>query len=262
MNELIIEKVHALSNRYGEMSDEELLSIILSGSDRGEAVFYLLYGRYFTFFENLRYRLCASKECLPDLMAELELHLLDHNCKAFHSFHGESSFKSWLITVAHNLFINKLPKIESLYSEKEELNERWMPESIIAYKDIDTITTFRQALCNLPSVEQRIVLMKEVEGYNAKEIADMLTARRAKDDDNPRQKSAEVSVDNVYKIRQRAVASLKDLLRKEHQRIAEEEQEIRFRCDEVASNEEEYRYKAQIITKIYKIKEDIECIVA
>lgn len=262
MNNLIREKLNGLSYRYDKMSDDDLLTSILSGRGYGEAVFYLLYGRYLPDIEFQCFKIGAKAACLPDLMAELELHLLNNRCEVFRSFNGKSSLKTWFLAVAHNLIINRLPKIESLYSENVELTEWKMPSSITADTDMETLISFRQALCNLSSVEQRIVLIKEVEGYDAKEIAEMLTERRANVSKSARQRCPKVSVDNVYKIRQRAIASLKDLLRKEQARIAAEEAHIRFRmADEEDWSFEStlhYGHKPLIIYNIFKIKDDME----
>lgn len=260
MNEHIRREINWMSYRYGDISDEDLIAELLFRRGCKDVVFYLLYGRYFHYFENICRHIGAKPEWLPDLLAELEVHLLDNDCKALRSFKGEASLKTWLITVARNLFINRLPQIASLYSDKPQLDDRTMPEAIVAVNDVETLTSFRQALSQLPSVEQRIVLMKEAEGYNAAEIAAMLTERRNKENKSARQKSTVVSVDNVYKIRQRAVVALKQLLVEERRRNSEE---FRFRTDGddlMSEPTMEFRYKTFVIENIIKIDNDVEAV--
>lgn len=270
MNKLIEEDTQLLTSRYGYMSDDVLVREI-SNHACGEMVYYLLYGRYRIYLQSIFSKLSQTKECFPDLMAELGLHLIDNHCEAIRKFQGKSSFKTWLASVAHNLFINLLPQIECIYSDKEGMPYGDIPFSITATKDVDTLTTFRQVLNYLPTAEQRIVLMKEAEGYNAKEIAQILTEKRKHTNLQPRQKSNEVSVDNVYKIRQRAVEFLAHIMREENEKLQKLDGDILFRddtdsklyrtanednrcCEEMAK----YSYNPRIISNIWMIRADVE----
>lgn len=262
MNRLIKEEIDRLSYRYKGRSDEDLLSEINDNRDCGDVVFYLLYGKYIACFETIFRNLHVDANYFPDLMAELELSLLTANCKALRSFRGESSLKTWLITVAHNLFANSLAKIAKLYWVDTEMTERNIPTSISGQTDIETWLTYRQVICLLPSVEQRIVLMREIEGYNATEIADMLTQRRNEQALSTHQRVKEVNVNNVYKMRQRAIAYLRNLMKNERDRIAEMESNILFRIGDdekyCCESTPQYGYKTFIIANIKKIEFDLE----
>lgn len=260
INKCVTQKVYSLTLRYGNSDDEKLVEEIKSHHDAGEIIFYLLYGRYFASLQNTFHRLSKQEDCFPDLMAELELHLLKHNCRALRSFQKKSTLKTWLIRVAHNLFINYLPKVESNYCYYCNLEEQTVPEAIKTGTDDATLLSFRQAISLLPSEEQRIVLIKEAEGYNSREIADILTTRRKAQ--TPELKDKSVSIDNVYKMRQRAIAYLKELMEKERGRIAKEESHLRFRmCSKRIHDHPQkvvQRYKPLFIRNILSIKKELE----
>lgn len=260
LNKYITQKVYSLSLRYAALDDGKLVEEVLFHHNEGEVIFYLIYGRYLSSLENVFIRLSKQEDCFPDLLAELELHLLKDDCRILRSFKKKSSLKTWLIRVAHNLFINLLPKMETFYSKYCVPEEGNVPDTIKTNTNDITLLSFRQAVSLLPSTEQRIVLMKEAEGYNSSEIAAMLTARRNARD--PEQQGKQVSVDNVYKMRQRAIAYLKDLMAKERDRIAEEEAHLRFRmCNERVNDYEQTaacRYKPHFIKYILSIKKELE----
>jgi len=182
---------------------------LVSGLDRGESLFYLLYGRYMRLLSAIFLRMSRDAECFADLMAELELHLLADRCAALKKYNGRSAFSTWLSATAHNLFADKLPKIENLYAGDPQEVER-ADVRVEAGTKADTFDELRQALRMLPATEQRIVIMKELEGYSAAEIAHILTLRRQKEQPD---KAKAVSVDNVYKIKQRAMEALAHILK-------------------------------------------------
>jgi len=268
MNKQIEHDIELLSAKYGDMDDDTLVYKV-SEHGRGEMVYYLLYGRYRTYLESIFHRLSNINECFPDLLADLLLHLIDNRCSAIRSFESKSSFKTWLSSVARNFFINKLHQVESIYNENECSTNNNEPFALTGDTDIETLSTFRQVLSTLPSIEQRIVLMKEVEGYNAAEIAHILTGFRKHAELQPLQRSETVTVGNVYKIRQRAVDYLASIFQKEKNRNQKDNDNLRFREDDLLFRIDEkergchepmseYNSTLSIIYNIFEIKADIE----
>ncbi len=79
--------------------------------------------------------------------------------------------KSWLFTTAHNAMINY--KIKNSRMVSMEI----LPESSSkAYfsKRLETREIIEKAMKNLPPVQKSIVLMRDLEGYNYKEIGEAL----------------------------------------------------------------------------------------
>ena len=204
----INDTISRLVKRYGKASDEDLVRDLIAGLNSGESLFYLLYGRYIRLLASIFLRLSKNAEYFSDLMAELELHLLNNNCYALRNFRGDASFSSWLSVTAHNLFVDKLPQIENLYTDElievDSTNE-WINISTNA----DSFDELRQALLRLPSADQRIVIMKELEGYTPEEIAEILSQIRR----SSQQENVSVNIANVYKIKQRARAKLEQIIK-------------------------------------------------
>lgn len=269
MNKHIQESIEHLSYRYDGFSDETLIEDLISYKCDTDVVFYLLYGRYESYLERIFSRLSSNSDLFPDLMAELLLHLLDKHCAAIRQFAGKSSFKTWLSSVAHNLFVNKLSQIENFYAEASNTIERVAPLTMTAVTDTEVYVSFRQFIACLSSVEQRIVLLKEIEGYNAAEIAQMLTNRRKTTILESRKKSEDVSVDNVYKIRQRAIARLAEILKAEKAKHAHLYDDKYAQSDKLYRESEDNKtcndavakytpYMPHIIANIWMIKADVE----
>jgi RNA polymerase sigma factor (sigma-70 family) len=212
MNRYIQESITRLDLLYGNLDDEEIKEIIVEGDDVGNLLFYLLYGRYNGLLRSVFLRLSKKIYCFPDAMAELEIHLLANDCASLKKFRGESKFSTWLTTTAHNLFLNKLPHIENLYADVQTKVEPSTPEPFYAGYCTDTLEELYQALSYLPVIEQRIVILKELEGYKPNEIAQLLTHYRRENYIKTKAKSHEVSVSNVYKIKQRAIEGLAKIL--------------------------------------------------
>lgn len=229
INQYIEDTVNRLATKYGHLSDDEITKILVEESDVGELLFYLLYGRYRKLLMSIFLRLSDNTDYFADLMSELELHLLVNNCAKLKQFHGKSTFSTWLTTTAHNLFLNKLPEVENLYADKILQAGQSVPDTLYLVNQPDALDTIRRVLTYLPLIEQRIVIIKELEGYNATEIAEILTLRRNEGLHQSKAKSIKVSIDNVYKIRQRAVKKLARLLQIEEKASTIKCDNLRFR---------------------------------
>jgi len=78
--------------------------------------------------------------------------------------------KSWLFSVAHNAMINYL-KVES---RKTSLNGEIKEQHVFQKHDFDIKSILEKALNNLPSQQKSIILLRDLEGYEYKEIAEIL----------------------------------------------------------------------------------------
>jgi RNA polymerase sigma factor (sigma-70 family) len=78
--------------------------------------------------------------------------------------------KSWLFTTAHNALINLVKKKSRMDFYDENLPERAvMIQNNFELKEIIDIVTE-----TLPQIQKSILLLRDMEGYNYKEIADLL----------------------------------------------------------------------------------------
>ncbi|MBT4775809.1 MAG: RNA polymerase sigma factor [Crocinitomicaceae bacterium] len=77
--------------------------------------------------------------------------------------------KSWLFTTAHNMIINHTRKRKALLMEDQKCIEPSVNEHSYELRDLIT-----QALESLPDVQRQIILLRDLEGYNYKEIGEIL----------------------------------------------------------------------------------------
>jgi RNA polymerase sigma-70 factor (ECF subfamily) len=80
-----------------------------------------------------------------------------------------SKSKSWLFTTAHNMLINHTRKHRALLMEDQKCNEPMATSNSYELRDI-----IEQALEALPEVQRQIILLRDLEGYNYKEIGEIL----------------------------------------------------------------------------------------
>lgn len=77
--------------------------------------------------------------------------------------------KSWLFTTAHNAFINFIKK-----SNRQERMEEGVDVPVEAKNRFELQEIIDLAMKSLPELQKSIVLLRDLEGYNYKEIGDML----------------------------------------------------------------------------------------
>src|SRR5574344_736291 len=103
-NNVIQGTVKELEQRYKKRTDEDMIKDIRMGIHAGEALFYLLFGRYAGML-----RITFNKQAKPsmefdDFMLELDIRLFTDRCAAFFSFdERKASFTTYLSKIAHNL---------------------------------------------------------------------------------------------------------------------------------------------------------------
>ena len=77
--------------------------------------------------------------------------------------------KSWLFTTAHNLLVNSSKKIKMISSEDLIYKEPAYNEHKYELQDLLDV-----ALSTLPTLQKLILLLRDSEGYDYKEIGDVL----------------------------------------------------------------------------------------
>ena len=167
---------------YDIMSDLEVVNLITKGNE--EAMLYLLYNRYAKDLEFYAWRYYGSLYYLEDLTNYLYLQLKGNNADwaPLKSFEQKSSFRTWFCSVASHLFFAKrkeligLGDISDSIEKKDE--KRLSADSI---EDNSKLVMLLEAINRLENDEYRFILIKELEGYTHKEIAEMLAAKRKKE---------------------------------------------------------------------------------
>jgi len=111
------------------------------------------------------YKSLRDEEASNDLVQDCFLKLWQNRGQIDHT-----KIKSWLFSVAHNSMINYL-KVES--RKTPFIDHADVP---LAYQkhDFDIKIIIENALNKLPSIQKSIILLRDLEGYEYKEIAEIL----------------------------------------------------------------------------------------
>jgi RNA polymerase sigma factor (sigma-70 family) len=170
INETIAGEVKEVSPRYKDKSDPDIIDEIKSGNDSGIALFYLLFGRYLSMLYALYQRTSSTIMDFDDFMLELDIKLYKNGCTAIRHFNYESSFATYLNTIARNILYDfskeSGPVIDTEIGISTEDNYDYRMAEMI------------DAINRYPNEDSKFVLFKTLEGYQSKEIAVLLSVRR------------------------------------------------------------------------------------
>lgn len=80
--------------------------------------------------------------------------------------------KSWLFTCAHNALINMIKKNSRMTYEANTVTSQ---SDVSHAEQFETKEVIEKCLAILPPVQKSIILLRDLEGYNYKEIGEILT---------------------------------------------------------------------------------------
>ncbi len=202
MNNVIQGTVRELEQRYKALSDEAIIREIRTGNHAGEALFYLLFGRYAGMLEMIYNVQPLTLMDFDDFMLELDICLFKNECGAIQQFlPGKASFKTYLSAIAHNLLYDlrdkELPTLDILTIWNTLHDNDNVMEVMLLVDEIN----------NYPNKNARYVLLKTIEGYKSKEIAVMLTKRRH--EEGTLDESEELKPSYIDTLRSRALKTIR-----------------------------------------------------
>lgn len=212
----------AKKSTYDSYSERDLIEAILSGNE--EAAIYLIYNRYYRDLRWLCFDIYGSHAYIDELCQEVYI-LLKGKKGDWHpltTWAGISTFRTWLNKAVRNLFLEKRSKLiglreNKLYSEKEddvdpvENVESHHPSIEENFQKVLLL----EAINKLENPDQKLVILKELQGYSHEEIAAILNqVRRAENRIKTNKENNEILADAhaVDVLKQRAVAILKETL--------------------------------------------------
>ncbi len=209
-------------NTYDSLSERDLIDAILSGNE--EAAIYLIYNRYYRDLRYLCLDIYGSHIYIDELCQEVYIHLKGKNgdWHPLTTWFGISTFRTWLNRTARNLFLQKRASLigfreNKLYSDEEDDVDP--VENVVA--DQPTLeenlqkVLLLEAINKLDNPDQKLVILKELQGYSHEEIAAILNlVRRAENRIKLNKEGKEILADAaaVDVLKQRAVAYLKEAL--------------------------------------------------
>lgn len=181
----------AFLNNYAELNDKEIVNKIINKPYNEEAAAYLIYNRYDPLLHKL-YREIYDKDpswyedCLGDLFGFLKGKEKDWN--KLRTFQWRSKFGAWLSSTARHRFIEIKPyligKIENPLSIDDTDGDKapvQLPENGgEEYERLERKILLMEAVGMLKDPDQKFVILKRLQGYNSKEIAELMKKSWAK----------------------------------------------------------------------------------
>ena len=171
-------------DRNMSIDDTELVNQYQQGDS--EAMERLIL-RYQNRIYNVILKICAD----PDDAAELTQETFVKVIENIHKFEGRSRFYTWAFRVAVNLTLNYCQRnakltLSSLDAERDQYNSQQMqvlkeflsddnspdPETVAQNKELCEMAI--QALMKLDEAQRAVVVLRDIEGMNYAQIADVL----------------------------------------------------------------------------------------
>lgn len=176
---------------YIELSDKELIDKIITKPYNEEAAAYLLYNRYDPLLRKLYLGIFDKdrswyEDCLGDLFKFLKGKDKDWN--KLRTFEWRSKFGAWLSITARHRFIEIKPyligkeiKTISIDDIDGDMTPIQLPDNgEEEYERLQKKILLMEAIAMLKDPDQRFVILKRFQGYNSKEIAELMKKSWAK----------------------------------------------------------------------------------
>ena len=173
-----------LHKSYSDMTDKEIVDLIIAGNE--EAMLYLLYDRYENDLKFYAWRYYDSLAYFEDLINYLYIQFKGKNgdWQPLKSFQWKCKFRTWFCSVASHLFLEKRDELIGLGgkdgSKGTDGGDKPLPEPTPEPEN-QKLVMLMEAINRLENDDYRFILIKELEGYNHKEIAEMMVAKRKKE---------------------------------------------------------------------------------
>lgn len=170
---------------YKPYTDREIVDMIVTKPYNDEAAAYLIYKRYNPLLFTLYLKAYNKDEslygdCQDDLFIYLKGKELDWN--KFRTFEWRSNLGPWLKITAWNRFLEIKPKLIGKEHDALSIDDRKDGKTIVQIPDDNEINKQRlenkillmEAVSMLKDPDQKFVIIKRLEGYNSKEIAELM----------------------------------------------------------------------------------------
>lgn len=173
-----------LYKSYKDMTDKEIVDLIIAGNE--EAMLYLLYDRYESDLKFYAWRYYDSLAYLEDLINYLYIQFKGKrgDWQPLKSFQWKCKFRTWFCSVASHLFLEKKDELIGLGGKDGSIvvngGDKPLPEPEPEAGN-QKLVMLMEAINRLENDDYRFILIKELEGYNHKEIAEMMVAKRKKE---------------------------------------------------------------------------------
>lgn len=174
--------------KYAKYSDEKIISNIIEPPHDEEAAAYLIYNRYSPLLRNIYRKVFENDiswygDCLNDLYLFLKGKDLEWN--KLKTFEWKSKLSTWLSKAAYNRFLEIKPILIGKINNSIYIDDNYSINSPLQlpddgeqdYERREKNILLLEAISMLKDSDQKFVILKRLQGYNSKEIAQLLQKR-------------------------------------------------------------------------------------
>lgn len=172
---------------YDDFTDKDIVDKIVKPPHNEEAAAYLLHNRYDPLLKSVYQDLTPNFSWFDDCVSDLFIHLKgkEYDWHALSTFEWRSSLGCWLGGVARNNFKVTLAKVApkkviivSVDEEDRNGNTIQLPDGgEEEHIRLQRKLALLEAISQLKNDNQKFVVLKRLQGYNSREIAELLKKR-------------------------------------------------------------------------------------
>jgi RNA polymerase sigma-70 factor (ECF subfamily) len=144
-------------------SDEELMNMVANGDLKA---LEMLMERYRKSLFSFLFRIMQNIATAEDIAQDTFLRIYDSRKK----YKSGMIFRNWLFTIGHNLAIDELRKSSKIIFDSDEIIMLLQSPEVSATDNI-VAEIVKKAIGKLPTMQQSVIILKEYEGFNYREIA-------------------------------------------------------------------------------------------
>lgn len=162
---------------YKELTDREIVDLIIAIPHNEEAAYYIIFYRYRGLLFNVyRYYFGNTFYWFDDCLNELFLSLrgAKGEWKSFANFEWRSSLRTWLIKVARNKFLECYYRMIDIEGDGISIEKRGGSKEPVDPNRAILMIELMEAIGKLADESYKFCVIKHLEGYSHKEIAVML----------------------------------------------------------------------------------------
>ena len=178
----------SFSHNYSGLCDEKIINLIVNIPHDEKAAAYLIHQKYHPLLFSIYKRVFDNNlswydDCLSDFFIYLKGTDLDWHKLV--TYERKSTFGAWLSRTAYNRFIYIKPSLVgngkvtvSLDNKSESKRMIQIPDtSDSLYDNREIYNLMIEAIGLLKDPDQKFVILKRLQGYNSKEIAQLMLKR-------------------------------------------------------------------------------------
>lgn len=186
-----------MGHNFELLNEQQIVTLITEGNE--EAMLYLLYDKYAKDLEFFAWQYYHTTAYLDDLTNALYIHLKGSNgdWAPLKGFQWRCSLRTWFCSVASHLFQKKRRELIGLPHAEYSIDTKRV-ENAMYENDNIKLVILMEAINRLQNDDHRFILIKELEGYNHTEIAQMLAAKRIAENRTSSYKGKQVVPDAHY----------------------------------------------------------------